>query len=542
MKKITKALLLLTGLVISAGLLHAQEEILIKKTVWGDYTNIQFSILSDSIINALDEHATKDVQFVLERNGVYFIAAEINNPDYHLRIKAEDGTGNLPLIMLKLNDETGDWPSMWSTQSDVTFENLHISYEHGDKMSQYGHKVNNFGGVGSRITFKGCYLERERQAPVRLAASDMDVLIEDCRIGNVGERNFLDGNGRPFDTRGNNADSVIIRNSTFYNVSDRLFRTAGSHINYVELDHITNVNHLGRHGCINLSTVNKAVITNWLSIDACMLGSDRSALVEEQTHFEGWEYRYLVSLDGEAEGVTTELEIHNNNFANTENVTDIWATIDSLNAPREMNPLMETIMGDAAVVEAFMEPEVVEFAKVNDFPYSIIDSVYAYYTPDDMNNRYGIYSHDTSVYIQNIDVAYSSSSVSYTAGVNGYPLGDLNAFPVLRDRWEQGLDPVSVENETASNFENSLSIYPNPFSTESSINYLVNGTDNVNVSVYATTGQLVNTLVSKVQDAGKYSVSWNGTNASGKAMATGTYLVVVKAGDNVDASYLMYTK
>jgi hypothetical protein len=542
MKKIHNVMILLAALILTNGSLFAQEEILIKKTDWGDYTNITYSILSDSITSIIAAHPDKDVQFVLERNSVYFVAAEINNPDFHLRIKAEEGTGSLPLIMLKLNDATGDWPDMFSTQQDVTFENLHITYEHGDKFSQYGHKINNFGGEGSSIKFIGCYLERERQAPIRLAAADMKVLIEDCRIGNVGERTSIDGNGRAFDTRGNNADTVIIRNTSIYNVSDRVFRTDGAHINYLELDHITSVNNLGRHACISLASVNKAVITNWLFMDPCMLGSGRTALVEEQYAFEGSEYRYFISLDTQNDDNTTELEISNNNFANTQTIKDIWASIDSLEAPLKMNPLIEGIMGDASAA-AFLDPEVVEFTKINDFPYTIIDSVYKYYTPDDMNNKYGIYSHDTSVFIQNLDLSYSKTSVSYTAGVDGYPLGDLNSFPALKSRWEQGLPAVSVEDEKAAfDMDNMLSIYPNPFSTESNINYALSANEQVMVAVYSVNGQLVKTLVSQEQAEGSYSVKWNGTNNGGQMVSSGTYLVVIKAGESVDANYVVFTE
>jgi hypothetical protein len=160
-----------------------------------------------------------------------------------------------------------------------------------------------------------------------------------------------------------------------------------------------------------------------------------------------------------------------------------------------------------------------------------------------MNNSYGIYSHDTSVFIQNLNVAYSATYASYTAGVNGYPLGDLNAFPSLKQRWENGLPAVGVEDEVqTSAMDDVLNVYPNPFSTESSINYLLNTTEDVNVSVYSVSGKLVKTLVSQNQAKGTYTVKWNGTNNSGQTVASGTYLVVIHAGETVDANYVVYTK
>jgi hypothetical protein len=542
MKKFYNLILMMLGFILACNTLSAQEEVLIKKTDWGDYTDIKYSILSDSIAIYMATATDKDVWFVLERNSIYFVAAEITNSDFHLRIKAEEGSGNLPLIMLKLNDDTGDWPNMFSTLSNVTFENIHITYEHGDKLKQYGHKINNFGGEGSKIIFKGCYLERERQAPIRLAASDMTVLIEDCRLGNVGERTSIDGNGRMFDARSNAADSVIIRNSTFYNISDRVFRTMGAHINYVEMDHITALNHLGRHGCIQLTSVGKAVIKNWLFIDPQMLGSGRSAMAEEHAKYDEWELQHYITLDSDFDNAT-ELEIHHNNFANTQEVKDKWASIDSLEAPSLMNPLILEIMGDAADT-AFLEPEVVEFANVPEMPYIIIDSIYAKYQPDDMNNSFGVYWHDTTVFIQNIDVSYASSYTSYTAAEGGFPLGDLNAFPNQKANWLAGLGPAasSAVNEVSVESDNLLECYPNPFKDETTINYSVEENAKVVVAIYSVNGQLVNMLVNQTQSAGDYSVRWNGTASSGELASTGAYLVVIHSGQKVDANYILFTK
>ena len=540
MKKTYKLCIISLALVFASGSLSAQTEVPIAKTDWGDFTDITYSILSDSISNYMASAEDKDVWFVLERNSVYFVASEITNPDFHLRIKAEDGTGSLPLIMLKLNDETGDWPNMFSTQSDVTFENIHITYEHGDKFKQYGHKSNNFGGQGAKLIFKGCYLERERQSPIRLASTDMSVLIEDCRLGNVGQRTSLDGNGRVFDTRSNSTDSIVIRNSTFYNISDRVFRTMGAHINYLEMDHITAVNHLGRHGCIQLSTVGKAVIKNWLFLDPQMLGSGRSAMAEEHAKYDEWELQHYITLDSDLDNAT-ELEIHHNNFVNSQTIQDKWAAIDSLETPGFMNPLMVSILGDDAD-NAFITPEYVDLLSINEFPYDAIDSIYYYYQPDDMNNQIGLYIHDSTVYIENLNAGYSSTYASYTAAEEGFPLGDLNAHPEQKSNWEQGLgpaDPPSALGKVSNNMSDLLMCYPTVFTQETTINYSLDNSEQVVVAVYSTNGKLVDMLVNESQFAGEYSVNWNATN-SGVAM--GTYLVVIRAGQKVDANYVIFNQ
>ena len=73
--------------------------------------------------------------------------------------------------------------------------------------------------------------------------------------------------------------------------------------------------------------------------------------------------------------------------------------------------------------------------------------------------------------------------------------------------------------------------YPNPFNPETTITYDVAKTGAVRLSVYALTGQLVRTLVDGERLAGTYSVTWDGTDDTGQAVASGVYLCRMIAGD-----------
>jgi photosystem II stability/assembly factor-like uncharacterized protein len=58
--------------------------------------------------------------------------------------------------------------------------------------------------------------------------------------------------------------------------------------------------------------------------------------------------------------------------------------------------------------------------------------------------------------------------------------------------------------------------YPNPFNPETIIKYWLNAEVNVSVKIYNSLGQEIETLVNHLQNAGNYSVKWNGVNyASG---------------------------
>jgi hypothetical protein len=69
-----------------------------------------------------------------------------------------------------------------------------------------------------------------------------------------------------------------------------------------------------------------------------------------------------------------------------------------------------------------------------------------------------------------------------------------------------------------------LQNYPNPFNPSTTIYYNLVSTTNVDLAVYNMIGQRVKTLVSAVQEAGTQSSVWDGTDESGRPVASGIYL------------------
>jgi len=72
--------------------------------------------------------------------------------------------------------------------------------------------------------------------------------------------------------------------------------------------------------------------------------------------------------------------------------------------------------------------------------------------------------------------------------------------------------------------------YPNPFNPETRINYELPSTSQVKIAVYNLQGQLVRVLFDEQQSAGRYTVSWDGTNTTGNRAASGVYLARMEAG------------
>lgn len=88
-----------------------------------------------------------------------------------------------------------------------------------------------------------------------------------------------------------------------------------------------------------------------------------------------------------------------------------------------------------------------------------------------------------------------------------------------------------VEKRKASFEFNLSSNYPNPFNPTTTWSFEVAKPGDVELVVYDLLGRSVKTLVQKQMAAGRYSASWNGSNDFGEHMASGAYIIRMKAGE-----------
>jgi len=84
--------------------------------------------------------------------------------------------------------------------------------------------------------------------------------------------------------------------------------------------------------------------------------------------------------------------------------------------------------------------------------------------------------------------------------------------------------------------------YPNPFNPSTEISYDLPEAGNVNFEVYNILGQNVKTLVNGYQDAGTYTVTWNGDDESGSTVASGVYFYRITSGTYKDIKKMVLMK
>ena len=78
----------------------------------------------------------------------------------------------------------------------------------------------------------------------------------------------------------------------------------------------------------------------------------------------------------------------------------------------------------------------------------------------------------------------------------------------------------SFDNQLSSTFTR---VYPNPFSTQTTISFTLDQPGHVSLSVYDMIGRLIETLVDEPKAPGEHILIWDGTDSQGNAMPAGTY-------------------
>lgn len=83
---------------------------------------------------------------------------------------------------------------------------------------------------------------------------------------------------------------------------------------------------------------------------------------------------------------------------------------------------------------------------------------------------------------------------------------------------------------------------PNPFSSITNISYTTKSSGTARLEIYNLRGQLVKTLVSETKSAGNHTASWDGLDASGRAVSAGIYLYRLSTKDGSSTRKMLIVK
>ncbi|MGZ4116345.1 MAG: FlgD immunoglobulin-like domain containing protein, partial [Bacteroidia bacterium] len=96
------------------------------------------------------------------------------------------------------------------------------------------------------------------------------------------------------------------------------------------------------------------------------------------------------------------------------------------------------------------------------------------------------------------------------------------------------LDPLLGVSENALNAKNNLRTYayPNPFENNVNIGYFLDAPSNVTIEIYSIYGTLVKSIQNNFETNGNHEIVWDGKNNSGAKLSNGSYIYIVRAGNN----------
>ena len=132
---------------------------------------------------------------------------------------------------------------------------------------------------------------------------------------------------------------------------------------------------------------------------------------------------------------------------------------------------------------------------------------------------------------ETVAVSLSASHVDVATGMTGtdftIPQGDARIF--LR---EGGVGIADHSNSTPRIFSLNQN-YPNPFAPSTTVRFGLPAPVNLTLTVYNSLGQEVRTLASGKYASGKHEITWDGRDDNGKKLASGVYLLAMRAGEAV---------
>ncbi|MCK4361474.1 MAG: T9SS type A sorting domain-containing protein, partial [Bacteroidales bacterium] len=181
---------------------------------------------------------------------------------------------------------------------------------------------------------------------------------------------------------------------------------------------------------------------------------------------------------------------------------------------------------------------------------------FEYYTDNVFLNY--IFESDPSAYVifQSQPVSYACQ-VAYDAG-SYKTIGSSIEFGALLDNedpstkeilFKKYLDFFGIEENTSDINENknisdiTASInYPNPFKTQTTIEFFLNSNSKVKLSIYNINGQIITTLSNKIFIKGNHKIIWDGKDNSGKNVSEGIYFYKLQSEKFIEANKMILIK
>lgn len=437
----------------------------------------------------------------LDRGGIYILDGSIDHSDFHLRIYAEEGDGPRPRLIPGVA-AGGEADRALTPRGDLTIRGLYVTNQ--DELGGLVLRIIRVRENDVSITVEDSHLDRASQSAFRIDGTNTKIYIRNSIVSNIGTPDSPN-NGRGIDDRGNDIDSVIVENSTFYNLTSRALRDGGGLINYAEFNHNTFYN-MGQFA-VTFGPAIEAKFTNNVVINGGFYGSTPA------------ETYHLVGVDSLAEEPERQVvDIHNNNFYRAPEIEAAYP--DTVEAVAAFNGGANAYIAEGGSA-ATIFTEAISFFSA---PGGAVDIISTYYADPagpqedwDTGVPEGAELTDPSTDVMPFDFSYSTSADAYTRSSAGQPLGALTWF---------GMDIISTSSEDDLEAPSTFALrgnYPNPFNPTTNIEFDLDAAAEVSVTIFDLLGREVIAVPSQMMQAGRaQSVRIDATS-----LASGMYVYQV---------------
>ncbi len=468
-------------------------------------TDIYPIIQGDTMANG--NRVDNNTIYTLENGATYVVSREIvNKAVWPLQIQAADltDTDNKPRIT-RIPNASGDFRRITWPEGDLTFRNLWVVSGEKAPGAQHDWGLIRLFGENSRVIVDNCIIEKDRGGFLQVRANGLKIYVNNSVFRNGGNRKILQGNGRGIDARNFFIDTLVAKQNVFHNLQDRVFRSQGAtepH-NYIEFDHNTVFNQVGRHGSFQFGLARTVKVTNNMLSNPLMLGTS-PVYTDEQTQPDADAHK-IFTLDTLYSD--TQLEFAGNNIFYTQDVLDYWASNDTVNQPAIYSDLIMDVLQGSAPGSFTQEVLTFEAVPVTILPY-VVD-LYADPTATDM---FDFIVEDQSLAGTPVDQGnlfdfstfspcYPSSAASATGATDG---GAIGATDFCSNLSSSIFSPQAVELE--------MSIAPNPVNDFAVLSYTLETGSQVVLTIYDAVGREVLTSNQGAQSAGNQTITLSQTN------------------------------
>ena len=479
--------------------------------------------------------------YELQRGGLYLANALFNvDAGRVLRLRANDSTGRRPVIMLYPTGagNNPERPPGYLYQlrgGKLYLNNLIITgyFEPVDtNFNNIQGGVINTSAAGSSMYVDSCILAQIAGQHLRTGAAAGTVKVTNTVFADMGALSTSNlGAGKGIDLREVSVDSVILVNNTFVNYQDRVVRhynfgnplLGTGALGFFKFDHNTVVNGMSFHGMLSLGSMGRrAIVTNNLFMDAFASGED-SADATRQAEWANFGEKYPNGSNRmvwifTAPNDTTVWTISNNMYSISDTGQAFLTEFAAQKVIGEGKPLSWHInakLGNDSTTAFTKAAAPVAFVKIP----KLMTRLMRWYrdplggnktknTPSSLWVRalHDIDRHKYQYYDDTLDCSYPTNIAAYTAGVGGYPLGDLNWFPSRKTDWANDPSTSVAGQDVVPEVFTLEQNYPNPFNPATTIRFGLPHTSLVRLEVFDLLGRTVATLVDAHMEAGVHNV------------------------------------